>query len=156
MFTLDPEHSTMPLDESHLQPYRLQLEGYKETAKNPLPTPPVGSSVAWYSNGKKDDPEREHAAIVTKIQDSGKISLIVFRPNAMPIHKTGVYFHEHQSHAKPSNAETMTNGCWDYPKFSKVPKEHYDYHLKQLSARMEAVQQQIQTLSQTLKEPVKA
>ncbi len=143
-------------DQNILQPYRQQLEMLKETQKNPYPTPPIGTPVVWYNHGRKDDPESECAAIVTKVQDAGKVCVVVLKPNAMPLHKGGVLYVENQVHQQKHNPQTHTNGCWDYPKHSKIPKEHFEYHLAQLNSRIEAVNQSIQTLSQPVKEPVKA
>lgn len=140
-------------DSDIIKPYRLQLEELKESQKNPYPTPPIGTPIVWYNAGRRDDPESEAAAIVTKVQDAGKICVVVFKPNAMPVHKGGVYFAEHPVHLQRSNPQTVNNGCWDYPKHAKIPKEHYEFHLAQLNSRIEATNQQIQTLSQAVEKP---
>lgn len=112
-----------------------QIAELREKQRAATPTPPVPYLVAWYDRGIVS-PDSTFAAIVTGIEDSGKLKLTIFKPNSIPIHKLGVLHISHPQHKIPSNACTVRNGAWDYPPGEKVPATHLSYHKEKLEEKI--------------------
>lgn len=99
-----------------------------------LPTPPVGTTVQWYDHGDIRFPT---AAIVTEVEGPGRVKLAVFRVNALPQHKPGVYHVDSLIHDQANNQTTYRCGSWGYPQGVKPPKEHYELHVQDVERRKE-------------------
>ena len=114
------------------------LDRIEAQMKTPLPTPPVTNLVIWYSRGIVEEGNAA-AAIVTKVEDAGKVSLTIFPPMGMPIHKKGVLFEGHPQIVKNAKSHARVhNGVWAYPEGKHATKSHYDHHLKQLQDKKQA------------------
>lgn len=102
----------------------------------PLPTPPIGTPIVWF---RKANPEARIAAIVTGIEDSGKLKLVAFPPFGMPEHKQGVSHVSDKIHERKGNPASEQNGSWDYAE-GKPAKAHFDHHLEKLAKRKAQLQ----------------
>jgi hypothetical protein len=105
---------------------------------SPMPTPPVGTMVIWYDRADTR-PGGERAAVVTKIEEPGKLTLTIFPPNSMPIHKQGCLHISNPIHERKSNAVSRNSGAWDYLDFTDIPKVHYEPHLKRLGKKRDSI-----------------
>mgnify|MGYP006908215091 CR=1 FL=1 len=94
-----------------------------------LQTPPVGFGVVWYDRAQTGE-GRQIAAIVTKQEQPGIVSLVVFRPNGVPEHKMGVRHISDPIHERPANEVTLRSGGWDYIDFQPATplSQHKDFH----------------------------
>jgi len=99
-----------------------------------MPTPPIGERIVFFERGDKS---ASRAAIVTNIEECGKIKLIMFAPNGVPAHRMGVLHASHPQHEVPGNPVTFRTGSWDYVR-GAVPKEDFDAHKKLLKEREES------------------
>lgn len=127
---------------AHLEQLVRDLEAQ---LKDPTPTTPVGEPVAWLDRGVVS-PETTFAALVTQVEGVGKVKLVVFKPNAMPIHKVGVVHISNPQHQIPNNATTVRNGAWDYPEGARVPSPHYEYHKRYITERIANIRREIEQL----------
>jgi hypothetical protein len=115
------------------------LRDLKAKQAKPLPTPHVGCSVLWYNQGKIED-NNQQAATVTRVEEVGKVTLTIFPPRGVPIHRSGVHWVEHPAMAlKASSKSKIHNGLWGYPDNTKARKTHYDKHIQQLDRKIQAV-----------------
>lgn len=110
-----------------------------EEMKSLLPTPPIGTTVIWYGRGLVED-ENQQAAVVTKIEGIATLTLTIFPPNGIPIHKKGVRFVTHPQHLQKNNPSTVQNGAWDYPDHRDVPKRDLEKHRVQLTTKISQIQ----------------
>lgn len=121
------------------QPIREQIAATDADIKNPLPTPPVGTTVVWYDRAS-NEPGAEIAAIVTRIEGPGKISVTTFRPQGMPeFTRRGVLYMTHPQHENRHNTVSRNSGSWAYPGQSKPPKADFELHLTQLASKRESL-----------------
>ncbi|WP_175517210.1 hypothetical protein [Planctomicrobium piriforme] len=102
---------------------------------SPLPTPPISTSVVWYAKGKVES-ENQQAAIVTKIEAPGRVTLTILPPRGMPIHKQGVYYKDDpiMQGTSPLSVKQQC-GVWAYPDGKSPAKAHYVYHERLLARR---------------------
>lgn len=114
------------------------IKSLDEQAKRPLPTPHISCWVLWYPRGEVKD-DNAVAALVTARESPGKVTLTVFKPNAMQEHKKGVHFVGHPAVAEKTHSQArIHNGVWGYPDNSTPRKTHYDMHLDELKRKKEA------------------
>ena len=116
-------------------------ENIEKDRANPQPTPPIGERVQWYKEGDTRDPR---AAIVTGIEESGRVKLVTFAPNAFPEHKMGVYHVSNKVHAIHNNMTTKRCGSWDYLPGTRVPSAHYDLFNETIQKRVNNLENQEQ------------
>jgi hypothetical protein len=112
-----------------------RIQELKDLEAAPLPTPPVGTNVVWFPGAKRDvhrPYEDAVAALVTKIDGSGKLTLIAFAPHAMPSHKRSSHHVDHPIHLQRANSVSVDSGSWDYPQGTTPPKAHFAHHLAEL------------------------
>lgn len=86
-----------------------------------MPTPLVGDSVWWFPGNDQENPR---AAVVTQIEEPGKLKLAIQPPNGMVLHKSGVLHVTHPMHEHRHNSSTMNNGSWNYkgnPEAHRIP-----------------------------------
>jgi len=119
----------------------LAWENIEKDRANPQPTPPIGERVQWYKEGDTRDPR---AAIVTGIEESGRLKLVTFAPNAFPEHKMGVYHVSNKVHAIHNNMTTKRCGSWDYLPGTRVPSAHYDLFNETIQKRVNNLENQEQ------------
>ena len=115
-----------------------QIKKLKEAMENPLPTPPVSYLVHWYPQGKIENDNRI-AAIVTKIEGPGKLTLTMFPPSSMPVHKVGVHHTTHPAVERQAEHVRIHNGVWEYIPGTQIPKSHREVHLDELNRRKETI-----------------
>lgn len=115
------------------------LEQIKEQKATPWPTAPVGLAVNWFD---RNDSDRCYAALVTKIEGPAKIAVVIFRPNAHPVHKLGVLHRSHPICKNRHATEVERNGTWDYVRGQTPLKCHYETHLKELERREQGILEQ--------------
>jgi hypothetical protein len=121
-------------------PILKQIEAAEAEMKRPLPTPPVGYTVVWYDRADKRD-GAEIAAIVTKVEGPGKLTVTTFRPQGMPDPtRRGCLHATHKLHDNRHNTVSRNSGSWDYPQGVRAPKEHFKHHMEQLEAKVEMLQ----------------
>ena len=115
----------------------------EQQLKNPLPTPPVGFPVIWYRKAEVK-PGAELAAIVTKVEDAGKVCLTVFPPQGMqdPTRRGSLHV-RHEIHQKRHNSTSVNCGSWDYPIGTEAPESHYDYHTNRLKQRIASLKESL-------------
>jgi hypothetical protein len=99
-----------------------------------LPTPPVATPIQWYEHGDRRYPI---AGLVTEIEGPGRLKVVIFRVNALPQHKAGVYHVNSLVHDQANNQTTYRCGSWDYAPGIKPPKEHYDLFVQDIERRRE-------------------
>ena len=127
------------------------IDQLREELKNVLPTPPIGTMVIWYRKAVFDK-DNAIAAIVTKVEDCGKISLTAFPPAGMPNATVRGCLHKsHKIHQKRSNHISQNGGAWDYPEGVNPPKAHFNRHKDNLNQRIATLE-----LEQQAKESPKA
>lgn len=123
-----------------LEPLKQQIEDVSAAMKNPLPTPPVGTTVVWYDRAEAK-PESQIAGLVTKVEGPGKVTLTVFRAQGMPDPtRRGCLHISHSVHEQRHNAVSRNSGAWDYPDGVSIPKAHYTPHLDLLETKKMALQ----------------
>lgn len=113
-----------------------RIEELKALEASPLPTPPVGTTVVWFPGAKRDAHrpyEDAVAAVVTKIDGSGRVTLVAFAPHAVPSHKRSSHHVDHPIHLQRANSVSVESGSWDYPQGTTAPKAHFATHLAELS-----------------------
>lgn len=127
------------------QPIQDRIDALKALLKNPYPTPPVGTPVVWYPRAEQKE-GNEVAALVTKIEGSGKVIVTTFRPHSVPEHKAGVLHVSNPIHEVRANAASRNCGSWDYPVGSKVkvPLAHYQHHKDELARLIESAENQLE------------
>ena len=103
-----------------------------EAKANPLPTPPIGATVQWCFQG---DQRNIRAAIVTGIEDPGRLKLGIFSQGQMVQYKTGVYYITHANHKQSNHPTTKANGSWQYLPGQSIPKSHYEFHDTEMAKR---------------------
>lgn len=106
-------------------------------------TPPVSTPIVWYDRCDVR-PEQQVSAQVTKIEQPGVISCIVFRVGRMPEHKNGVRHITHPIHDMPNNVTTQRNGGWDYPDDVKAPDHHKAFHRADRDRRLAAAERALE------------
>lgn len=93
-------------------------------------------------------------AIVTAIEDIGKIKLTVFPPNGMPQHKQGVLHKTHPAHKQRNNPQSVRSGMWD---FSEPQKDPYRAAYERAEVKLSAKEKHDDSILKALKgEPVDA
>lgn len=137
--------------EIDLGPITEQLEKVEAEIKSPLPTPPVGTPVVWYPRATLDR-DNQIAAIVTKVEGPGKLTLTVFRPQSMPdATRRGCLHVSHPIHENRHNSVSQNSGAWDYPEGVTIPKSHRDLHLEQLQRKRDSIQDQLSEATEIAK-----
>lgn len=130
-----------------LSPMKEQLRQIDEELKNPLPTPPIGSTVVWYPRAAVEEGNRV-AAIVTNVEGPGKLTLTVFKPLATPDPtRRGCLHVSHPVHEKRANSVSINAGAWDYPDDVIPGKSHYDLHVAALNKKRDSLVDQIANAS---------
>lgn len=115
--------------------YSQQIDQLHERLKNALPTPMVGETVVHFRNGDVND---QAAAVVTRIEDFGKVSLTVFPQGDFQRFVEGCYHISHPDHkANPNNPNTRLNGAWDYPSREKPTRLQKEAHINALTKQLE-------------------
>jgi hypothetical protein len=113
-----------------------QIDELDEQIANPTPTPPVGTSVKWFKRANKDD---VYAAIVTKIEAAGKLTLTVFPPFGLTTHTRGCLHISNPIHQQRAHSVSVNSGAWDYLDGQKPPKAHFDMDVAVLTKRRDAL-----------------
>ena len=138
-----------------IKPIQEQIDKINASLKNPLPTPPVGTPVVWYDRAERKE-DGEIAALVTKVEGPGKVTVTVFRPQGMPDPtRRGCLHMSHPTHEQRHNAVSRNSGGWDYPIGSRAPKDHLALHTEQLNMRKDALQKSIDDIK-AANEPAKS
>ena len=114
----------------------------KLQAEKIQPTPEVGTPIIWYPAADVK-PNAEIAGLVTKIEDPGRVCVVVFRPDGMPEHKRGCFHVSHEIHKRRHNATSKTSGAWDYPAGVKAPEQHKKRHAEVVKAKKESAAKQL-------------
>ena len=126
-----------------LAPIKTQIEKVDAEIKAPFPTPPVGAMVVWYARADVRE-GAEIAAIVTRVDGPGKISLTAFRPQGMPDPtRLGVLHVNHPTHLSKHNSVSVNTGAWDYPDGTIPPKSHYARHTEALNKKRDGLLDQL-------------
>jgi len=100
-----------------------------------LPTAPISyGDIQWFEYGDKAFP---FAAKVVGVEGAGRLKLVIFKPNALPQHKTAVYHVNSPIHDQTNNPTTYRCGSWDYIPGVKIPKEHYELFDEDIERRKE-------------------
>lgn len=129
---------------SHLEALEKQLYNLDEQLRELLPTPPVGTLVQWFQRGTIAA-ENARAAIVTAVEEPGRVKLTILPPAGMPIHKQGVFHASHPIHQQKGNSSTVNNGAWDYRPDDRQNRNssHWNMHRDKLTQRKETVEKEI-------------
>lgn len=126
----------------------VELAKIKEAEKQPIPTPHIGCMVNWYPYGNVD-PSNIQAAVVTKIENFGKVCLTIFPPNGPPQYKSGVIWVKHPDIAGALRRQVRINsGTWDYDDGTKPRRSHDDVHLTFLKNKRADMQRQRDSIVQ--------
>jgi len=132
-----------------------RIEELTREIKNPLPTPPVGSTVVWYNRADKNT--APYAAIVTGIDEPGRIKITMFPPNGFFKTAQGVHYIEHPMHSQKNNHVSEQSGAWAYPAGVSIPKDHFDAYRSRREAMKAALEDDLKkALEVKEKEKVKA
>ena len=123
-------------------PIKDQIAVTESELDNLLPTPPVGTIVVWYERGRVEA-SAQRAAVVTKQEAPGKLTITVFAPNAMQSHKQGVLHVTHSVHEKAHNSVSKNSGGWDYVEGTKIPESHYKIHLDVVEGKLVTMRAQL-------------
>jgi hypothetical protein len=111
--------------------------------KHPLPTPPVGTPVVWYDRAQVSE-EAQRAAIVTRVEGPGKVTLTIFPPNGMPLYnKKGTLHVSHEIHDRRGNAVSKNSGSWDYTSRTSRPKSHNELHIAEIQKKIDSLEAQL-------------
>ncbi len=103
--------------------------------QNKLPTPPVSyGDIQWFEAGDKSF---AFAAKVVGVEGAGRLKLVIFKPNALPVHKCAVYHVNSTIHDQVNNPTTYRCGSWDYIPGVKIPKEHFELFNQDIERRKE-------------------
>lgn len=102
-----------------------------------IPTPRVGDAVLWYPKGRVDA-ENAIAAIVTRVEEVGKIAVTVFRPNAMPLYRMGVHFIGHPIAANSRAGAIANSGLWGFQDGDEPQPRHYRLHQETIERQAQA------------------
>jgi len=131
--------------EIDLAPMQDMLANVEKEMKNPIPTPPVGTTIVWYAKALVED-DSKIAALVTKVEGPGKITVTAFRPQGMadPTRRGCLHVSD-PIHEKRHNSVSMNSGAWDYVAFTKIPKEHYQLHLDALAKKRDSLIEKLAT-----------
>lgn len=132
----------MAVQQVDLDPIYKAIYDVEEEMKSPHPTPPVGTSVLWYDRADTREGS-ERAAVVTKVEGPGRVTLTIFPPNSMTIHKQGCLYIKDPIHEQRHNSVSRNSGAWDYLPQTKIPSEHYGIHLERLSRKKESLELQV-------------
>lgn len=131
-----------------LKPIQDRIADLEYQLKTPIPTPPVGWCVIWYRRAHVAE-GAEIAAIVTKVEGPGKITITAFAPVAVPDPtRRGCLHVSHPVHEQRANASSVNSGAWDYPTGVKPPKEHYQYHIDLIRANLEEAKSQLRNAAE--------
>lgn len=130
-------------NEIDVEPIKEQLAKVEADLKSPLPTPPVGTPVVWYPRAQVGA-DNQIAALVTKVEGPGKVTLTAFRPQgtADPTRR-GCLHVSHPVHEQRANAVSVNAGAWDYIEGWDVPGEHYELHRGVLEIKRDSLSDQI-------------
>jgi len=125
-----------------------RIREYESQLSEPLPTPPVGTMVWWFKNGRLDMGQQQ-AAVVTAVEGPAKLTLAIWPPKGMPVHKTGVhYINDPTVKNREHDNIRRSNGLWCYPfigddfKQKDIRKHHFDVHTDQLKRKIEAMHEE--------------
>lgn len=133
-----------------LELIKQQIAAVDEQIKKPLPTPPVGTPIIWFDKAIVK-PGAELAAVVTKVEGPGKVTLVVFRPCAFPEFKRSS-LHEFHLQNKERHVEALSNcGAWAYPRGTVIPKSHNELHLEALHTKRSSLLEALENASQIKK-----
>ena len=127
---------------SDLAPVYNAIAAAEAELKSPLPTPKVGASVVWYDRADNRD-GAEIAAIVTKVEGPGKVTLVALRPFGMAEHKKGCLHVSHKIHENRHNTVSKNAGSWDYLVGTKAPKEDFNLHVETINERIAVLKAQV-------------
>jgi phage terminase large subunit-like protein len=117
-----------------------QIDELDAQIANPTPTAPIGTTVRWY---KRANPEDCYAALVTKVEAAGKLTVTVFPPFGMPTHTRGCLHISHEIHKQRSHTVSVNSGAWDYLEGQKPPKGHFEMDVAVLTKRRDALLEQL-------------
>lgn len=133
---------------SSLEAINAELLRIDEQEKKPIPTPHIGCVVLWFPHGEESAGNAQ-AAIVTKIENFGKVCLTIFTPNSPPQYKTGVHWVKHPDIADALRRQArLNNGTWDFEDGSKPRRQHDDVHLNFLKKKKLDMQRQRESFVQ--------
>lgn len=113
-------------------PMKKLIDDLNAQIADPTPTPPVGTTVIWYKRADISDP---YAALVTKVEAAGKVTLTVFVPFAVPTHTRGALHVTNPIHKLRANSVSVNSGSWDYVSGVRPPKSHFDLDVANLTKR---------------------
>jgi hypothetical protein len=109
-----------------------QLLAIEHEKENLLPTPSVSTPIQWFLGGHGE----AQAAIVSKVESPGKLSVTIFPPNGMPFVKRGVLWKRCEQAVKnPHDPQVHRSGAWDYPLGTNIPKQHLQLHTAMLEQK---------------------
>ena len=117
-----------------------QIDELDAQIANPTPTAPVGTTIKWY---KRANPEDAYAAIVTKVEAAGKLTVTVLPPFGMPTHTRGCLHISNPIHDRRTHSVSMNSGAWDYLDGQKPPKSHFELDVATLTKRRDALLEQL-------------
>jgi hypothetical protein len=117
-----------------------QIDELDEQIASPTPTAPIGTTVKWY---KRANPDDAYAALVTKVEAAGKLTVTVFPPFGMPTHTKGCLHISNEIHKQRSHTVSVNSGAWDYLDGQKPPKSHFDMDVAVLTKRRDALLTQL-------------
>jgi hypothetical protein len=123
-----------------LQPIQKQIDELDAQIASPTPTPPVGTTVRWF---KRANPDDVYAAIVTRIEAAGKLTVTVFLPFGVPTHTKGCLHASHPIHKQRTHTVSVNSGSWDYLDGQKPPKSHFEMDVAVLTRRRDALLEQL-------------
>lgn len=122
-----------------LEQIKKRIDELKAMQADPYPTPPVGTILVWF-NAAKRDPNRPYedavAAIVTKVDGPGKLTLAAIPPFGMLSHKRSSHYVGHPIHLQRANSVSIESGSWDYPEGARPHKDHYKMHLDEIQRQL--------------------
>ena len=108
----------------------------EEDKENRLPTPPIRTPVQWYLGG---DRGQATAAMVTGVEGPGRLMLVIFQRNSIPMHRTGVYYVTHRMVTDKTNgtvgATLKEKGSWGLEEGFKIPESWYAVHDADIARR---------------------
>lgn len=113
-----------------------QIDELDEQIANPTPTPPLGTTVKWLKRANRED---AYAAIVTKVEAAGKVTVTIFPPFGMPTHTKGCLHISNPIHLQRAHSVSVNSGAWDYLDGSKPPKAHFDMDVLVLTKRRDSL-----------------
>ena len=134
---------TVPAKFESDQTLKLLADKVKSLLKereNPIPTPRIGELVLFYERGDytKTKPEQNaQCAIVTRIDDVGRVSLQVFPAGAQRVkHKVNVVFAPLITEEMKKTQPVYNNGAWGFRYGDKPSTRHDQRHLQDITDRV--------------------